>query len=168
MTGGVEVKSAPTATKIPKFKFCTVRARKKVELRSAAEIGTAFMPRLWGTAASRLEFLCPSLHLRRIRARRFAPEFGRLDMTLFHSHHGDSRGFGRLENGGRFSASRAIGKLAAALRVLHKAIVAAKMRRLRRELMFHSDAYENLASPTETDVTKIPRCPLILGDKWDF
>jgi len=39
-----------------------------------------------------------------------------------------------------------------ALKVIHQAIVDAKIRRLERELTFH----------------EIPRCPIVLGDKWDF
>jgi thiazole synthase ThiGH ThiG subunit len=52
---------------------------------------------------------------------------------------------------------RALSRVRAALGVIHKAIVTAKMRRVRRELMFHSK-----------DIRDFPQRPLILGDKWDF
>jgi hypothetical protein len=45
----------------------------------------------------------------------------------------------------------------AALTMVHSAIVAAKTRRLQRELMLHN-----------TELRNIPQQPLILGDKWDF
>jgi hypothetical protein len=48
-------------------------------------------------------------------------------------------------------------RVGAALTMVHKAIVAAKMRRLERELTFHSSELRN-----------IPQRPLILDDKWDF
>jgi hypothetical protein len=44
----------------------------------------------------------------------------------------------------------------AALTTMHEAIVAAKMRRVQRELMFHGH-----------DLRDFPQQPLILGDKWD-
>jgi hypothetical protein len=44
----------------------------------------------------------------------------------------------------------------AALTMIHQAIVAAKMRRIRRELTFHT-----------TELRDFPQQPLILGDKWD-
>jgi hypothetical protein len=53
--------------------------------------------------------------------------------------------------------ARGVGsRVRAALGVIHKAIVTAKMRRVRRELMFHTK-----------DIRDFPRRPLILGDKWD-
>jgi hypothetical protein len=45
----------------------------------------------------------------------------------------------------------------AVISTVHTAIVAAKTRRIQRELMFHSSELRN-----------IPQPPLILGDKWDF
>lgn len=44
---------------------------------------------------------------------------------------------------------------------LHHAIVAAKLRRLRHELMLHR------STPAEFDAARIPQRPLLLGDKWD-
>ena len=43
-----------------------------------------------------------------------------------------------------------------ALTTIHEAIVAAKMRRVQRELMFHRN-----------ELRDFPQQPLILGDKWD-
>jgi hypothetical protein len=48
-------------------------------------------------------------------------------------------------------------RLRTALTMVHKAIVAAKTRRVQRELTFHGNELRN-----------IPQRPLILGDKWDF
>jgi hypothetical protein len=57
----------------------------------------------------------------------------------------------------RFSIARAAGRLGAALKQLHRGIVRAKMRRLRREMMSH----------TGKDAGEFPQQPLILDDKWD-
>lgn len=51
------------------------------------------------------------------------------------------------------------GRMRTALRIVHRAIVAARIRRLRRELMFRDRSGDDAA---------FPRPPLILGDKWDF
>jgi hypothetical protein len=48
-------------------------------------------------------------------------------------------------------------RVGTALTMVHNAIVAAKTRRVQRELRFHSNELRN-----------IPQRPLILGDKWDF
>jgi hypothetical protein len=42
--------------------------------------------------------------------------------------------------------------------------VAAKLRRLRNELMLHRGA----AGHRELDAARLPQCPMVLGDKWDF
>jgi hypothetical protein len=44
----------------------------------------------------------------------------------------------------------------AALATMHQAIIAAKIRRVRRELTFHGH-----------ELRDFPQTPLILGDKWD-
>jgi hypothetical protein len=84
-------------------------------------------------------------------------------MTLLHQHHNDLRSFAAK---GRSSVVRACRRLGAALRLIHRAIVKAKLRRLRQELMLQRglDAYY----APEQDASKCPRRPLILGDKWDF
>ncbi len=51
------------------------------------------------------------------------------------------------------------GRMGSALRIVHRAIVAARTRRLQRELMFRDRS---------GDDAQFPRPPLILGDKWDF
>jgi hypothetical protein len=45
----------------------------------------------------------------------------------------------------------------AALTMIHQAIIAAKLRRVERELMFNT-----------SELKDFPQRPLILGDKWDF
>jgi hypothetical protein len=60
----------------------------------------------------------------------------------------------------RVVARRAGHNIRAFLAFMHDTIVAAKMRRIQRELMCHSRA--------EQDAGGFPRRPLILGDKWDF
>ena len=82
-------------------------------------------------------------------------------MILFHSHSGR---LPHRSRGSRFSIAWTPGLFGAALRTLHDAIVAAKLRRLRSELMFH----ENWTAEPGADATKVPRRPTFLGDKWDF
>ena len=55
-------------------------------------------------------------------------------------------------------------RIVAALKVVHRAIVAAKLRRLRNELMLH----RSTAGHRELDAGKYPQCPMVLGEKWDF
>jgi hypothetical protein len=83
---------------------------------------------------------------------------------ILHSRHGRRRS---AAGASRFSAARAIRQLSAAFKMIHDAIVAAKMRRLRSELMF-SGAHESWSSERGADATKYPQRPLVLGDKWDF
>jgi hypothetical protein len=79
-------------------------------------------------------------------------------MTIFFPHRQKFRG--RAGGSRSTTASSSLGVLARragkrirfALRIMHRAIVTAKTRRLQRELMLH----------------EIPQQPLILGDKWDF
>ncbi|MEA2895476.1 MAG: hypothetical protein QOJ84_1091 [Bradyrhizobium sp.] len=47
-------------------------------------------------------------------------------------------------------------RVSAALTMIHQAIVAAKLRRVQRELMFHAN-----------ELRDFPQRPLILDDKWD-
>jgi hypothetical protein len=83
-------------------------------------------------------------------------------MTLLHAH--DDL---RSQRGERlFSIATAIGRLAGALTMLHRAIVIAKMRRLRRELMFHAGDGDDASSGR--GAARFPQTPLLLGDKWDF
>ncbi len=92
-------------------------------------------------------------------------------MTLFYSHHDWLRGSAAI---GRRPVARAIRRVGSALKMIHRAIVAAKLRRLRNELRFHAGVPGDWAQAhagdgrTDLDGTKFPRRPLILGDKWDF
>jgi hypothetical protein len=86
-------------------------------------------------------------------------------MSVFYSHHDrldDLAGAGRSHGVWlswrvatrrlRAFARRAASRIFAAFSTLHRAIVTAKTRRLEHEPRLH----------------EIPRCPLVLGDKWDF
>jgi hypothetical protein len=75
-------------------------------------------------------------------------------MTLFCAHPDASH---EQASKNRFLTAGAR-QLCSALRVIHGAIIAGKMRRLRSELIFHQ--------PVQ-DATKLPQIPLILGDRWD-
>ncbi len=78
-------------------------------------------------------------------------------MSIFYSHQvPSSRTIAERLRPLLQTAGRAI---LAALRTMHCSIVAAKQRRLARELMLHDLGEHPGASP---------RAPLILGDKWDF
>jgi hypothetical protein len=83
-------------------------------------------------------------------------------MTLFHLH--DE--FAATAGESRYTWARATALLTAALKTIHEAIVAAKMRRLERELMFRADSGGEPVCGQ--DIGKVPRRPMILGDKWDF
>ena len=82
-------------------------------------------------------------------------------MTLLHLHHHD---IGARETS--FSLPRVARRIGVAFKMLHRAIVRAKLRRLQSELLFRRDCSDML--PAEKDATKFPQRPLILGDKWDF
>lgn len=90
-------------------------------------------------------------------------------MTLFYSHHDRLPG---AAGTGPHPILRSLKRVRGALRTLHRAIAAAKIRRIRNELMLHGGAYRwaQKAAPgqTERDAAKYPRRPLVLGDKWDF
>ena len=86
-------------------------------------------------------------------------------MTLLHTHRGELfSGARSRSHSSRFSVARAIRKISAPFKTLHCAIVAAKLHRLRNELMLHRSA----RARTEFDADKFPQRPLTLGDKWDF
>jgi len=65
----------------------------------------------------------------------------------------------------------------AALTAIHQAIVAAKMRRIQRELMFHAgfagfhDEWSRSkwreGPGSDHELKDFPQTPMILGDKWD-
>ncbi len=92
-------------------------------------------------------------------------------MTLFHLHDD----FVAPAGASRLTWVRASARLVAVLKTIHEAIVAAKTRRLQRELMFHGDLGSESLDEIVGDrplsaeeVAKLPRRPMILGDKWDF
>jgi hypothetical protein len=83
-------------------------------------------------------------------------------MTVFHSHFPDLP----IRGEGRRAAAKAVGWLGVVFKAVHHAIVAAKLRRLRRlrsELMLHG----GWVARADIDAGKLPRYPLILSDKWD-
>jgi hypothetical protein len=91
-------------------------------------------------------------------------------MTLFHSHH-DRR---QRSSTTSFSVSRVFHRLRTVLKMVHGAIAAAKIQRLRNELMLHGENHEDWAR-LHSDVAdakawgnRFPRRPLHLGEKWDF
>ena len=93
-------------------------------------------------------------------------------MTVFYSHQDPRRD---LTDRGRLSgiasswrtfarwvsafARQATGRTGAAFKILHRAIITAKTRRLERELTFHTGSH---------DSAKFPQLPLILDEKWDL
>jgi len=92
-------------------------------------------------------------------------------MALFHLHDDFATPAGKS----RFTLTRASAWLAAALKTVHESIVAAKTRRLQRELMFHGDLGSKSLDEIVGDrplsaeeVAKLLRRPMIRGDKWDF
>jgi hypothetical protein len=89
-------------------------------------------------------------------------------MTMFHTHRGELFGSRGLRHGSRFSAARVRRKIAAVLKTMHRAIIAAKLRRLRNELMLRRSTFANSSPRAERDVAEFPQRPLLLGDKWDF
>ena len=84
-------------------------------------------------------------------------------MTLLHLHHDDTNGLARRNT---FRIGKAARRIGAAFRTFHRAIVRARLRRLRREMLFRPD-YDEMF-PAEQDATRFAQRPLILGDKWDF
>ena len=88
-------------------------------------------------------------------------------MTLFYSHHDRHVGLP-----GSSSAGRAVRRLRAAFKKIHRAIAAAKIRQVRNELRLHAATRPKWATPyqadPETHGDRIPRQPLHLGEKWDF
>jgi hypothetical protein len=91
-------------------------------------------------------------------------------MTLFYSHHDRLHGSAGT---GHHPVVRTLKRIRATLRMIHRAIAAAKIRRIRNELMLHGHTYHWARKPAaagqpESDAMKYPQRPLVLGDKWDF
>jgi len=100
-------------------------------------------------------------------------------MTLFYSQHDRLRDpAGRSPDdaaGPRLLARHVLRQAVNALKLMHRAIVTAKTRRLARELMLHAGShYDDVGSDAGgsdgkgSDAANYPQHPLILGDKWDF
>jgi hypothetical protein len=85
-----------------------------------------------------------------------------MGMTLLHLYNEDRHG---VAGQSRFTLTRARKWVRVMLRTLHRAIVAAKVRRLQSELMFRAHYGDGEAGAQA--LTKYPQQPLILGDKWD-
>jgi hypothetical protein len=83
-------------------------------------------------------------------------------MTLLQTHHRELFGSRSARGGSRFSAKAVAPRIASAFKAMHRAIAAAKLHRLRNELMLHR------GTPNELDASKVPQRPMILSDKWDF
>jgi hypothetical protein len=82
---------------------------------------------------------------------------------------------GRPARTHRFSPARALRRLGTALRVIHRAIAAAKIRRLRNELRWHAASHKDGALAGDRrfanaghDAESYPRQPVVLGEKWDY
>ena len=122
-----------------------------------------YMPCLYPGAIARLDFICRlPASFRFDRRLRLIPE--RRAMTLLHLHHDDARSLGGAE---RLPFRHAFKWIRNAFSALHQAILTAKLRRLRSELLFRHD-YSEMMPPPEQDAAKFPQRPLVLGDKWDF
>ena len=86
-------------------------------------------------------------------------------MTFFSLHHDERHG-----STGGLSIGRALRRLRVALKRIHRGIAAARIRRARNELRLRAATRAQLARrpDSERDSGRLPRQPLILGDKWDF
>jgi hypothetical protein len=93
-----------------------------------------------------------------------------LNMTLLYSYHDRLHGSAGITH---HPIMRTLKRVRSALRTLHRAIAAAKIRRIRNELMLHGGTYRwaqrpGLSGQIEMDAANHPQRPLVLGDKWDF
>jgi hypothetical protein len=109
-------------------------------------------------------------------------------MTLFYSHQDQFRDLTGASRSARPSswqkfatslrrhARRALSRTGAALKIMHQAVIAGRMRRIERELMFQNGSYDRWfceldapqRQPSDQGAVKFPQRPLLLGDKWDF
>ncbi|WP_050426345.1 hypothetical protein [Bradyrhizobium tropiciagri] len=91
-------------------------------------------------------------------------------MTLLHLH--DVRQRGSTGAVGQV-LKRTIRRIGAAFRTVHRAIAAAKIHRLRNELLLHrghedwARTHLNAGMPGG-DAERYPRAPAVLGEKWDY
>ena len=92
-------------------------------------------------------------------------------MALVYSHY--DRPHGRAGTN-LSSITRIARRLRSALKLVHRQIAAAKINRLRNELMLHADTHADWAKPhgrverPGTEVASYPQRPLFLGEKWDY
>jgi hypothetical protein len=84
-------------------------------------------------------------------------------MSLFHIRHDNLHG---AADGAQWPFAPALTRLAAGFKLIHRAIIVAKLRRARSELMYHGGNVDR--QPLDRDAAQFPQPPLILGDKWDF
>ncbi|QOZ32403.1 hypothetical protein [Bradyrhizobium sp. CCBAU 53421] len=91
-------------------------------------------------------------------------------MTLLHYH--DVRPLGSA-GAMPLTLRRTIRRIGLALRTIHRAIAAAKIHRLRNELLLHrghedwARTHLDIGMPGG-DAGKYPRPPVVLGEKWDY
>jgi hypothetical protein len=110
------------------------------------------------------------------------------NMTLFYSHQDQFRDLAGASRSARPSSWQmfaislrrhawwALRRAGAALKIMHHAAIAARMRRVERELMFQNGSYDRWFyqpdapqnQTSDKDAVKFPQRPLLLGDKWDF
>ncbi|MBR0869052.1 hypothetical protein JQ633_01690 [Bradyrhizobium tropiciagri] len=89
-------------------------------------------------------------------------------MTLFYSH--DVR---TVEVARRLTLRRTVKRIRAVFRTIHRGIAAAKIHRLRNELLLHR-GHEDWAKMNLNvgsfggDAERYPRPPAVLGEKWDY
>ncbi|MBR0752300.1 hypothetical protein JQ604_08895 [Bradyrhizobium jicamae] len=93
-------------------------------------------------------------------------------MTLLYQNEIRLRGTARARS---FSPARVLRRLGATLRMIHRAIAAAKIRRLRNELRWHAASQRDGALTGDRrlanagqDAESYPRQPVVLGEKWDY
>jgi hypothetical protein len=73
----------------------------------------------------------------------------------------------------RFTLRRAIRRIGLVFRTIHSAIAAAKIHRLRNELLLHRshEGWERMnldVAESGADAERYPQTPAVLGDKWDY
>jgi hypothetical protein len=66
----------------------------------------------------------------------------------------------------RLTVRRALRQFRGVFRMMHQAIVSARLRRFEEEFVSH--AFYGAEQSPDHDVSKFPQRPLVLGDKWDF
>ena len=73
----------------------------------------------------------------------------------------------------RFTLRRVIRRIGLTFKTIHRNIAAAKIHRLRNELLLrgHEDwalSRDHRVNTAGADAERYPRQPVILGDKWDY